>query len=318
MVSLNHRYVVGDVDGHAQLGRNRGARRVARELSHVHFGTRSFRQSSELREAFCDRLESLRLDREHLDRFAEFWRDVATKTVHREANRCERILELVRDLPRGLSQRRGAFGLERARATQLQLFCHFAHSRAKHLEFRRASARWSVGQGLCTFDGRSPTNELGERTAQVSTQVPRDSQRDDADDEHHKQGREHQLLRGATEDEFRLPRQHRTLAQRFFVIFESGALSGSQWRGAKAVDRSLAAHRRAVPGSRVPEKWKHERTSRAPGERDEDRRNECEGQQDEKEAAAESDTLHQTLRTKGQRKRFRSKTYKLDHLAPSA
>ena len=97
------------------LRRHRAPRRRAHQLAEVHRRARAFGQSAEQREAARHLLQPLRLRLEHVDRLAQRLRRLAPQPRDGEADRRQRVLQLVRHLPRRLPQRRRALGLQRAR-----------------------------------------------------------------------------------------------------------------------------------------------------------------------------------------------------------
>ena len=271
------------------------ARAVYRTSSPTSTSARGpFGQTAELREASRHLFETLRFDRQDLDRLRQLGRRVAAESRDREADRRERVLELVRHLSRALAQSRGAFRFERACSAQLQLAGHVAHSSPQHLEFRRAASRRRRRQRLASPDARRPADELLQRATQTSAQMSRHARGDDADDAAPRRpwpGPGAAPLSRATKSV--CAREHDALSQRFLVhVQRRAAARRSGGRHAWSPRPPFAARRRAVPRCRRADEGKHERAGGAPGERDQDRRDEGEAHQDQKEAAAEPDTLH--------------------------
>ena len=170
-----------------------GLRRPARQLAEVDVGRGAVGQAAELREAARHRLEPRRLRREHLHRVGLRRRRVASQPLDGEADRRERVLELVRHAARRLAERL-ARAPPRARARGRR-----ASSRAI-VRMRRRSVpnsgaprgSGSSGSGCPRLHERRPPHQLVERAAELPAQVPRDARRDHgqhhraehADDEH--------------------------------------------------------------------------------------------------------------------------------------
>src|SRR5206468_12845211 len=96
-----------------------------------------------------------------------------------EPKRCQRILELVRDLTRYLTQRGGALRLDLTRPSQLELARHIPHPLPQEFEFRCALARRPVGNRLSSADSLGPSNELLQGPAQIPAQMTSYARRDD-------------------------------------------------------------------------------------------------------------------------------------------
>src|SRR5262245_16435952 len=114
-MSVNHWHVRLDVDVDTHLRRNRRTCRIADELADVDFCAWALGKPAELREASRERLETLGFGLQHVDRLGQIGRRVAAQSRDGEANRRQRILELVRNLSRALTKRRGPLGFEGAR-----------------------------------------------------------------------------------------------------------------------------------------------------------------------------------------------------------
>src|SRR5579872_5337174 len=100
MMAVDHGDIISDVELDIDLWWNRGARRVPRQLADVDGSAGAFWKTSELGKAARHLFESLRLDRQHLDRLGELRGCIAAQSRDRESNRRQRVLELVRDLSR--------------------------------------------------------------------------------------------------------------------------------------------------------------------------------------------------------------------------
>src|SRR5207302_4699701 len=110
--------------------------------------------------------EPLRFDREHVDHVGKGRRRLAPKPGHRESNRGEGILELMRDLTRRLAKRAQSFGLEGTLTSHLDLMSHPTHLQSQHRKLRRSLSWRPVRQGLPKRHALCPANELVNGTAE--------------------------------------------------------------------------------------------------------------------------------------------------------
>jgi hypothetical protein len=205
VVAVDHRQGIVDLDERFHARRNRRARRIAGKLADVDRRARAFGQAPELREASRHLLEAMGFDAQHLHRFRQLRRRVTPKSIHREADRGERVFQFVRKLPGALAERAGAFRLELARARRFELAGHVAHASSKDLELRCAAPGRRHGKRLSSANPLRPPDQLLQRPAQIPAQVTGNSRRDDSDDQHRRQRRQSEDLRALSQHEIGLP-----------------------------------------------------------------------------------------------------------------
>jgi hypothetical protein len=145
MMPAHHRHIAINVNVGLDVGRHRHARSVPHELSDIDIGRWTFRQSPELGEAPRHLLQSPRLGVEHIDDVGKRCGSVAPKPCDGEPDRCQWVLELVRDLSRGFAERAEPLGLDLASSRVLELACDRAHSGAQHRELGSALAGLPFG-----------------------------------------------------------------------------------------------------------------------------------------------------------------------------
>jgi hypothetical protein len=167
-MTRNERDVVANRNVEMNSGGNGRSRRVARQLSQIDGGARPFGEPPELREAPCQLFQPRGFDGENLDTLLETRRRVAPQTIDRETDRGQRVLQLVRDLSRRLTQRRQAFRLERCASAALQPGRHLAHPVTQYLELRRARPLGIFGERLRACDALGPPDELANIVERLS------------------------------------------------------------------------------------------------------------------------------------------------------
>src|SRR5690606_9333117 len=118
-------------------------------------------------------LESCALHVQNLNRFRQRCRCVLAEPGNRKTYGGERILQFVRDVPGGVAEGSQPLHLELALAAGSQINCHFPHSLAKDLELRRTTPRRRYGQRIAFRNAVCPSNQVVERSGEVSAQVAR-------------------------------------------------------------------------------------------------------------------------------------------------
>ena len=187
VVPVHERHVVGDLHAPGELLGHRRRDRPARELPEVHVGRGAVGQAAELREAARHALQARGLRGEHLHDLALRGRRVASQPLDREADRRQRVLELVRDAARGLAERLRALRLQRACAPLGQRARHRAHATAQRAELGRAARLGLVGHGLAGLHERGPSHDLVERATELPTQMSCDARGADDQQRHGEQ-----------------------------------------------------------------------------------------------------------------------------------
>src|SRR5712671_2947721 len=134
----------------SNAGRHTATRSVTNELSHVDFRRRTFGQLPKFGEAPRHAIETLRFHRDDIDVILQRLRRLSAQASKREADRRQRILDLVRDSSCALPECVEALRLDRLTSAVLELRHHFAHASSQRLELRRAP--YSAGRDL---DGRA-------------------------------------------------------------------------------------------------------------------------------------------------------------------
>ena len=189
VVAAHQRHGALAGDPGADLGRHRRAGQALDQLRQVHGRGRALGQPPQRRELARHLLDAPRLAVDDLEQLALVGARVRVQAPHREAQRGERVLELVRDLARDVAEGAQLRRLDLARPGRLEFARHPVEGVPQDLELRRAARLGRRRQRRAAGQQAGPGHQFVDGPRELAREGRRQLH-GAAADEHGERGRE--------------------------------------------------------------------------------------------------------------------------------